>query len=306
MADVQSMKEKLRQPAVRGDWQWVPTWLESRASSAGTRDAYMARWRNVTAWLAESDITSPASIRREHALQYLAWRKELRASKNTALYELKLLAMVMGEAVNRELVTRNPLTNLRIAKDPEKERSPFSEQQLAKLDAIFNDGGHRYAFKGEHLVERFGWLHTCYLFGKWQAVRLRQCAALLSVVDMEHNVLRWPASLMKQRRDHVQPIRKGFQSELRELVRLRLEAGETTLANLPPLPSLHWRAFLDSLNMRNVSHHGLRSYVITRMAVSGVPESACMKWVGHSSQAIHRVYQRFSTDDLAALVDRVQ
>jgi hypothetical protein len=299
------MHERLGRPAIRGDWQWVSPWLESRAASIGTRDAYMARWRNVTGWLAESDLTSPASIRREHAQQYLAWRKELRASKNTALYEVKLLAMVMGEAVNREMVARNPLTNLRISKDQEKEREPFTEEQLAKLDSIFNAGAHRYTFKGEHLVERFGWLHTSFLLGKWQAVRLRQSGAPLSVVDLERNVFRWPASIMKQRRDHVQPIRKGFQEALRELVRHRQDAGKTTLADLPELPSLHWRAFLDSLSMTNVSHHSLRSFVITRMAVSGVPESACMKWVGHSSQAIHRVYQRFSTDDLAAMVDRL-
>jgi hypothetical protein len=266
----------------------------------------MARWRNVTAWLAESDLSSPATIRREHAQQYIAWRKELRTSKNTALYELKLLAMVMGEAVNREMVSRNPLTNLRISKDQEKEREPFSEEQLATLDAIFNAGVHRYTFKGDNLADKFGWLHVSFLLGKWQAVRLRQSGAPLSVVDLDRNVFRWPSSIMKQRRDHVQPIRKGFQQVLRSLVEHRKAAGKATLADLPAVPSLHWRAFLDSLNMRNVSHHSLRSYVITKMAVSGVPESACMKWVGHSSQAIHRVYQRFSTDDLAALVDRIQ
>src|SRR5258707_5998299 len=144
LAEVQSMHERIGRPAIRGDFQWVQDWLESRASSKGTRDAYLARWRNVTAWLAESDLTSPASIRREHAQQYLAWRKELRASKNTGLYEVKLLAMIMGEAVNREMVARNPLTNLRISKDQEKEREAFSDEQLAKLDAIFNSGAHRY------------------------------------------------------------------------------------------------------------------------------------------------------------------
>ena len=41
--------------------------------------------------------------------------------------------MIMGEAVNREMVARNPLTNLRISKDQEKEREPFTDDDARAL-----------------------------------------------------------------------------------------------------------------------------------------------------------------------------
>lgn len=46
--------------------------------------------------------------------------------------------------------------------------------------------------------------------------------------------------------------------------------------------------------------------VITRLARSGVPEAKAMKFVGHASTEIHRIYQRLSVDDLACCHDPLQ
>jgi integrase len=66
-----------------------------------------------------------------------------------------------------------------------------------------------------------------------------------------------------------------------------------------------WREFLDELGISDVSHHDLRRTWITRAALAGIPESVAQKFSNHARQTVHRIYQAFTTDDVAGMLERL-
>lgn len=91
-----------------------------------------------------------------------------------------------------------------------------------------------------------------------------------------------------------------------QIVARRRAAGASTLADMPDMASLHWRKFLDSLGMTNVSHHSLRVRWVSEAAKAGIHEAAAMRFSGHSSSEVHRIYLKLTTADLASQLEKLQ
>jgi integrase len=75
------------------------------------------------------------------------------------------------------------------------------------------------------------------------------------------------------------------------------------LCEIPILPSLEWRRFLDELGLKHLVHHGLRATWITRAALCGVPESLAKRFVNHASSQVHAIYQKITATDLMPMLD---
>jgi hypothetical protein len=296
-------RERLEAPVAGVGWEWVDAWMEGRWIRRTLRN-YQICWGHLSRFLSSIDCSGPANLTREQCLAYPPWRAKTGTSINTAVHELKLLSQVMNESITRGYCEKNPASNLRLARTQPQEKQPFSDEQLSKLDAVFALGDHIYQWEGKPIrVKRFDWLHVTYLLGRYQAARISSCALPLHCVDLKHRRINYPAEIVKGGRAYSQPIDKRLLPELREIVTHR--KGHATLCDLPDLSSLHWRRFLDSLDMPNISHHSLRVTWVTQAALSGIPESVAQRFSNHSSTAVHRIYQRFTTGDMAKMLDRL-
>jgi hypothetical protein len=275
-------------------WNWVPEYIEARYGhlQATTPSRYRARWQTLQKWLAERAITGPRNLRREDCLGYLVWRK---AGRNTSLSELKLLGLIMAEAVRREYVTTNVAAKLGLKHATPKAKRPFTD---AELDAV-----------DKHLVEtdRYGWMRVAYLLGRYQAARLSSCALPLGDIDLHSETLTYRNPKGGPAKAYSQPISEKLLPALKDLVEHRRAEGHATLADIPTLASLEFRKLLDGLNVKGVSHHSLRVTWITKAALAGIPEVIAQKYAGHatSSTEVHRLYVRLSTGDIREALKRL-
>jgi hypothetical protein len=299
LRDQQTLKERIARPtaASAGDWSWVDLWIETTWGSLDntTPALYRSQWRTLQRWLSELDLPSPRNVTREHCLNYPQWRAKHGGARNTAILELKLLAQILDEAVTRGYVLTNVARKLGIKRSAAKEKRAWTEKELAKVDAELKRR------------DRLGWMRVTFLLGRYQAARLRQCVVALEDIQLD----REPPTIFYQspkggsERAFSQPIDKRLLDDLREIVKHRESTGATTLCDLPTLPSLEWRRFLDELGIHGVSHHALRVTWVTRAAMRGIPESVAQRFSNHASTEVHRIYQRFTSADMAKMLERL-
>ena len=105
---------------------WVPKYFERHCQTSRTLQRYSGNWKWLSHWLQIRRLHSPRSITYRNALDYLDWRTTFKkrtgktAGRNTAIMELKLLAMIMGEAVRLGYADANPLVSLKLKRDKPK------------------------------------------------------------------------------------------------------------------------------------------------------------------------------------------
>jgi hypothetical protein len=84
---------------------WVPKYFERHCQTSRTLQRYSGNWKWLSLWLQIRGLRSPRAITYRNALDYLDWRITFKkrtgktVGRNTAIMELKLLAIIMGEAV---------------------------------------------------------------------------------------------------------------------------------------------------------------------------------------------------------------
>ena len=66
---------------------------------------------------------------------------------------------------------------------------------------------------------------------------------------------------------------------------------------LPVMAAKEWHTLFREIGLPHLCFHCTRVTVITRMAREGVPIAQAMRFVGHASEAIHRIYQRLAAPD---------
>jgi integrase len=207
------------------------------------------------------------------------------------------LAQVLEEAERRGYIQQNPARKLRLTKTPAKEKLPWSDDEIATVEAALEQR------------DRFGWLHVTFLMGLHQAVRLRQSEIPLSCIDFKRRLINYPNDYVKGRRGYCQPISTVFYPMLLDIVKHRKSIRKSTLCDIPnhnnnEVPaSVQWREFLDTLGLHHLCHHGLRASWITQAALRGVPESLAKRFVNHASTQVHEIYQKITATDLMPMLD---
>jgi integrase len=275
-------------------WEdWVLPWINSRWGNRTSRTPKMYA-NYFWSWLKyfkANEITQPAALRREHVIGYLTWREKRGGNRNTAIHEIKFLGMLMDEAIARGYTKENPARKLRLEKSAPTEKVPWSDFEVERVDAALN------------ARDKFGWMHVTFLMGLHQAVRLRQSEIPLSRIDFQRRIIDYPNDTVKGRKGYSQPISPAFFPILQELVVHRQAMGKSMLCEIPLLPSVEWRKFLDELGLKHLVHHGLRATWITRAALAGVPESLAKRFVNHASSQVHVIYQKITAIDLMPMLD---
>ncbi|MHB9008921.1 MAG: tyrosine-type recombinase/integrase [Limisphaerales bacterium] len=266
---------------------WVASFLRDHygaAHQARTLERYLTGWRNLTCFLEERDIRFPRLLRREDLFDYLRWRQQTRnervrpCSFNTARHEIKLLGLILQEAVHRGYCTSNPSRVMGLSRQPTKPKPDISRTDIELIR--------------QQLIHEPEWMRVCFEIAIHHGTRLRA-----TKVHLERDI-DWTAGTITFHEKGSKLLTVPMAEDLHLLLQgLRLQGREFSCM-LPRDASRHWRRFFDSIDRPQYCFHCSRVTVVTNLARAGVSESLAMRFVGHASTEIHRIYQRLGVRDL--------
>lgn len=278
-----------------GGWDvWVPKYLERHCQTARTLERYSGNWKWLALWLQTRRLHSPQAITYRNALEYIEWRTTFKkksgrtVGRNTALMELKLLAMIMGEAVRLGYADSNPLVSLKIRRDKPAKKPEMTDREIREI---------REALKTEP-----EWMQTAFDISLHTGCRLRETRLPLTCIDFTENKITFPSPKGGEERAFSIPMPSALQPLLKKLK----QSGRPFTLELPFQPSRRWQQFFIKIGKPHLCFHCLRVTYVNRLRRAGVPREAAMRLVNHSSELIHQVYQREKVDDVAQWRDAVE
>lgn len=279
-----------------GSWRWVERWARMRYSARqqeATLTQVIRRWRWLEEFLVESDIACPAELERADCFDYLEWRtsqvkekSRKHPSKNTALQELKLLGMIMEEAVGRGYATSNPARKLGVQRDETELKPEITPEEHGQIMAA--------------LAAKPNWMRLAYELAWHTGLRFASTRLERSAVRLQDRLVQIERPKGGRKKAFSIPITESIRPLLEEF----LASGRRHLWDPPQGRNekprgVQWREFFEGLGLGHLCFHCTRVSYITRGCRAGVPESAMMKLVNHASREISRIYQRWSGADVA-------
>jgi hypothetical protein len=280
-------------------WAWVHGYLRSRyAAQPKTRQVYRNQWRPLLDYLLSHDIIAPALLERRHAYAYLPWRTRQRKAKsgknishNSARGELKLLGLVMDEAVTSHYVHENPVRRLGIGEEDTALKPEITADEERTI---------RQALAVEPL-----WMQRAFHIGISTGLRHADCRILATQIRWESDDVLIERPKGGRKREFVIPIYDTIRADLEGL----RQRGDRALFEIPSefarIPALRWRAFFDRACLPHICFHCSRVTFISRGMRAGIPEPVMMRMVNHGSKLISRIYQRWTTDDVRRYATRL-
>lgn len=274
-------------------WErWVPRFFEQRyITMPATRERYETTWRNWLIFFDEHGITTPADVTYEHCLAFLTWRQNAnttgiyRCGRNTAIYEIKVLGTIFQEAIRRGFVAVNPARALGLVKVKPKEKSEITAEEESLIR--------------KELPSWPEWMQVGFEIAMAIGCRLRETAIDFRNIDFENRIISFQ---QKGGRLHTTALPPHLIPLLKELK----ARGYKRTCELPYMPSKEWWRFFKHVGLPHLSFHCTRVTVITRLARAGIPERHTMRFIGHASSTIHRVYTRLKVDDLQMCVEALK
>jgi hypothetical protein len=282
-----SNAELMRGGKVQTDgWVWVEKALKPLFTTEATKQRTLDRWDRILSFLLEKNVYTAADVTPQTALDYLEWRttKKRRsgktASRNTAIYEIRLFSRVMRMAVDRRKAATNPLQNLRLAKAQVKIKPAFTEDEIAKVRAA--------------LPQQAEWMRIAFEISLATGCRLRETQIPLKCIDFHRETITFPAPKGG--------ASKGFTIPMPTALKPLLESlkNKEITCKLPKMASKEFgRDFLHrQLGLKHLCFHCLRVTKITSMMREDVPTALAMRLVNHSDELVHKIYQRHSMHEL--------
>lgn len=289
-------KEYQRAPGVvTGTWDsWVPQFLERHCKTSKTHERYVDVWKWVSLWMQNERINSPRQISYKRGVEYLDWRINFKkrtgktVSRNTAIFELKTLSLIMGEAVRLGYADANPLVNLNLHKDKPAKKPEITDDELKQIRSAL-----------EHEPE---WMQVSFAIALHTGCRLRETQIPIHCVDFQENKITFPSPKGGEERAFSIPMPSALKPVFE---RLMSERRQYTV-EFPFQPSRRWQQFFLKIKMPHLCFHCLRVTYVNRLRRAGVPREAAMRLVNHASELVHRIYQREKVEDVARYRDAVQ
>ena len=276
-----------------GGWLWVNQFL---------RTNYLSRAATLERFLRERKIPGPAQFTRQHCYDYIAWRGvpdvkhgKFNACHNTALLELKIMSIIMTEAVIRDFCPGNPCVKLGVRREPVRQSPELTEEHI---DFI------RRAIAAEQDEKIKEFLEITFELGRWQGCRLG-ATALNPLRDVVLNGEKSTIRFVSKGKDFVTLLHPRLIPMFERLREKKRSATWTPPAGTQrrTWASLQWTRFIERARLRQripgFTYRSLRVTVITRMARNNVPISKAKEFVKHASTTVHFVYQRLSPEDLS-------
>lgn len=264
-------------------WGWVRGWMESRWANPKTTKRHLGGWAHIEHWLTVRGLSDPSVIEFRHGAEFVQWR-EGRTSRhrvcgrNTALGDAKLLGQIMGVAVQRGMIRANPIRKLGIAKIAAAEKREITDEEVARC------------LKGLEIEPE--WMRLAFLIALHTGCRLSETALTMELVDFARGTITFPSPKGGRKRAFTRPLPRPLEPVLKRL------AGRKVSHEVPAHASRSFARFFKRHKVKGVTFHNLRVSYVTRLHRAGVPLSAAMRLVNHSSEVVHEIYNRLSVDDV--------
>lgn len=274
---------------------WVEDFISDKyRNSPLTEKRVRNAWDWLRVFLEENKIIVPAAFTYNHATAYVKWRTGKRRrngsfiSRNTALLEIKVLGILLREAKRRGFCSENVCERLGITRDATKVKPELTSEDIRLIrEALVSKEGHL------PITQR--WMMVCFEVALHQGCRLREVQVAMSDVNESLGTICFHGKGGKVFTTALHP-------NLLPLVKDLREAGAPHLCHLPVMAAKEWWSFFRTIPglTKGVSFHCTRVTAVTRLARAGVNQGVAMRFVGHSSEIVHRIYQRLGTADLKA------
>ena len=289
-------KELRHRPATNtGKWsEWVAKYLDRHCETALTLERYLDAWKWVDRWLQARRFDSPRSITYRNAIEYIDWRITYKkksgktVGRNTAIFELKMFAMIMGEAVRLGHTDANPLLSLKLKRDKADKKPELSDEEITKIRKL--------------LKEEPEWMQVAFEIALLTGCRLRETRIPISCLDFKKERITFPAPKGGEKRSFSIPMPTALRPLLLDLK----NKGRDFTVEFPFQPSRRWQQFFIKIKMTHLCFHCLRVTYISRLWRNGVPIDAAMRLVNHGSELIHKIYRRENVEDVEKWRDAVQ
>ncbi|MCC6819503.1 MAG: tyrosine-type recombinase/integrase, partial [Verrucomicrobia subdivision 3 bacterium] len=288
-------KEHHRVPVVNSEnWDtWVLKYLDRHCANPRTLERYVDAWKWLSLWLQTRRFHSPRAISYRVALEYIDWRTNFKkktgktVGRNTAVLELKLLAMIMGEAVRLGHADANPLVSLKLKREKAGKKPELTDAEIRQI---------REAIQVEP-----EWMQITFAISLHTGCRLRETRLPLDCIDFTENKITFPSPKGGEDRAFSIPMPTG----LRPLFERLCKTNRKFTVEFPFQPSRRWQQFFIKINKPHLCFHCLRVTYVNRLRRAGVPREAAMRLVNHASELIHKIYQREKVEDVAQWRDAV-
>lgn len=277
-----------------GGWDWVPQFLASRTAGLGNQRRMRSIWSSLSAYLEKSKTSHPHQLTREWCLCFHAWRisgdDRKPAHQNTAILELRIMSVVMREAVLRGFCGANPCIGIGI-----KRLTPAPRPELSAEDVLRIRSGIGAELASGENQERCHFLRVSFEIAMAQGCRLSETRLnVWSDADLDRLEITFHAKGDRYYSTELNPALVPLFLELRAAGRKKsYDYGD----GIPGMCSGAWTRFMKRHGLK-FSFHSTRVTVISRMERAGAPEAVVMRVVGHASTTVHRVYRRFRKDEL--------
>jgi Phage integrase family len=291
---------------------WVPPLLDQRYQSskgppsAGSHLRYCVAWRTLRLFLNEHNIALPRQLTRIHCLSYPKWREtpnkhqgKYRAGHNTALTELKLLGLLMKEAVISGFASANPCRELGMKRGDAKLRPEYSDEELDQIVA---------AIAKEPEPKRTIFANSFWI-ARYHGVRISETYLNpMTDIDLwqEKKEIR---GLVRFKQKGSRLTTKPLHPKLIPLFQQLRAAGATETYPRPKSLSKEWFNFLHRCGIKDASpdacFHSLRVTVASRMARNNISQRKAMEYLTHASTTVHQAYVRWRPEDVAECHDAV-
>lgn len=273
---------------------WVSKFFERHCVSPRTLLRYTEIWKWLALWLQVNRYHSPRDITYARGIDYIDWRTSHKkksgktVGRNTAIFELKILALLMAEAVRLGHADANPLTSLKIKTDPVAKKPEMSDAEIRDIR--------------EALKEEPEWMQNAFEISLHTGCRLLETSIPMKCVNFDENKITFPTP----KGGEVRAFSVPMPSALRLLFEKLRDAKKQCTVEFPFQPSRKWGEFFKKLGMPHLCFHCLRVTYINRLRRAGVPRDVAMRLVNHASSLIHQVYQRERVEDVAQWRDAVR
>jgi site-specific recombinase XerD len=288
-AELTARERKRTTHGAEEKWEsWVGPFLKRHCKTAATYGRYNLGWSWVRTYLHEKRLLTPAAVTYRDALGYLEWRTSFKkkrgksVQKNTALNDMKTFRIIMRQAVRLGFCPGNPCDRLGVEKDEVKEKPALTDQEIRDIRLL--------------LKKQPEWMQISFEIAIHTGCRQAETQIEMKEIDIKRKTISFTSPKGGREKAFTVPLPAALEPLL---ARLHALDRRFTLVNPPKMMGKEWwRFFKYELKRPDLCFHCTRVTFVTRLARGGVPISAAMRLVNHSSTLVHQIYQRLAVDDV--------
>lgn len=280
--------ERSAAPRERGERDlrnWVPRWLASSYKNQETTlEAYLGAFEGLMTYFESLNVSTASQITRKMCFDYIDWRQlrkkgdiDAKTGRNTAIQHLRILRLILNEALAREHITANPAAKMGLKPDAAAEKSEITEEQRTQVEASLTAD----------------WQKVSWAIAIRQGCRLAETALPLSDIDFENDTITFTIKGRRRHTTRLIPDLKPILLDLKE------KGHKWTWGPYRRNASRDWSRHLKRVGMP-FTFHSTRVTVITKLARAGVNEQQAIRFIGHCSSEVHQIYTKLRVCDLDA------